>query len=342
MNKKMLKRVCRLISVLIISSLVFSLVGCGKSESAPAKSEKTIRLAHWYAESHPQHIAALKFKEIVEKDTNGSLKVQIFPNSQLGTDEQFTEAVKKGTLEMCIAGTAVANNVPEVSWTEFPFLFKSWAHARAALTGEVGQQICDAFNKIGIHCYGISVNGFRAFSSSKPLTTLAEIKTTKMRSPNIKHYMKFFETLGMNPVAIPLSELFTALEQKTADGQENPYTTVLTSKWYEVQPYMLDSKHFFSTNFLVINQKFLDSLTDDEQAILEKAAKEYQKVDWDMSEAADEDAKKKLIELGITVTPCEGELRDELVKAAEAMTPWFYQTYPGSDTIVEKIRNMNI
>lgn len=118
-----------------------------------------------------------------------------------------------------------------------------------------------------MRCLAITVNGFRQTSSNKPMYSMDDLKGQKLRTPNIPHFIQMMDCLGVTSVPMAMSEIFNALETKVADGQENPYPTIYTSSFYEVQKYILESNHMFSPNFWIINEAFYQSLTDEQRAL---------------------------------------------------------------------------
>lgn len=333
----------KLAALLIVLLFAVSLAGCGGGDKKPAAQtggdSYIIKIANWYAPEHPQNVSLNKFKEIVESKTQGKIKVQIFPNSQLGSEETFIDSVKKGTVQMGVPGTMPSRDVPLIAIAEMPFLFTGWDHAQKVFTGPIGEEIAkDLISKAGVRNLAWTVNGMRVISSNKPLEKFEDLKGLRLRVPNVPYYLEMVKGFGGNPTPMALTELFNALEQKVVDGQDNPYPTVRSAKFYEVQKYMLDTKHMFSPNLWIINEKFFQSLSKDFQQVVTDAAKEAAKFNWEISVKKDAEDMKWLQENGVKIIIPDAKFRQQLLESQKACWEWYYVKYPGSKELAEKIR----
>jgi TRAP-type C4-dicarboxylate transport system substrate-binding protein len=176
------------------------------------------------------------------------------------------------------------------------------------------------------------------FSSNQTIASLEDFKGMRIRMPNIPNYIKLGQLLGANITPMPISEVFTALEQKVVDGQDNPIATLKASAWYEVQSDVLESKHMFSPNLYIINGKLWSQLSADQQKILEEAAKVAADYEWELLEKSYEDDKKFLTEKGIKFTVPDESFQQAMETAAQPLYEEIYQTYPWAKEMVEKIK----
>lgn len=344
----MKKTMATLSSFLLATSLV--LAGCagggGGNASGTAGSGGTagkphvLKVANYFATDHPQNVALReKFKPMVEEKSGGSLQVQIYDNSKLGAEKEFYDGVRNGTIEMGIPGLIMQADVPKMAVGEWPFLFKDFAHAKKVLEGPIGKEMTDEMeSKHGVHALAWSANGFRMFSSNRPIASVNDFQGMRIRMPNIPNYIKLGQLLGANITPMPISEVFTALEQKVVDGQDNPIATLKASGWYEVQTDVLESKHMFSPNLYIINGKLWSQLTPEQQRILEEAAKAAADYEWELLEKSYEDDKKFLQEKGIRFTTPDESFRQAMETAAGPLYDEIYQTYPWAKEMVEKIK----
>ena len=337
MNKK------NWISMILCVALVMMLTGCGggdkKPEAAKPAETYTIKIANFYAADHPINLSVKKFQDIVEAKTGGKVKVQNFPNSALGSEDVFIDSVKKGTVQMGIPGTMLSRDVPSYSIVEMPFLFNGWDHARKVLNGPITEDMNKPLiEKTGMRLLGVAVNGMRVISSSKPVNKYEDLKGLRLRVPNVPYYVEMVKAFGGVPTALPLSEVFNALEQKVVDGQDNPYPTVRASKFYEVQKFIVESNHMFSPANWVINEKFFQSLPKEYQTIVIDAAKEAIQHNWDISIKKDQEDKKFLQEKGLTIVTPDKDFRDKLLDSQKGVYTWFYEKYPGTKELADKIR----
>ncbi len=280
----------KLIAMLLCMIMALSLVaGCGRggstaqtttgtaagSTAAPAEAI-TIRIGHVLAPTHPYQLGLEEFARLVNEKSNGSMKVETFHSSQLGNERDMVEGLQLGTLEMALVSTApLASFTKDFLVFDLPFIFKDTATARTVVDSEIGQGMLDGLAEKGIKGLCYWENGFRSVTNSKtPINTPADLKGMKIRTMENPVHMDSFTALGADPTPMAFGELFTALQQKTIDGQENPLPIIDTSKFYEVQTYLSMTEHFYAPAPILIAQKFYDSLTDDQKKIIEDSALE--------------------------------------------------------------------
>ena len=247
-----------------------------------------------------------RFKEEVEKNSNGQISVEIYPSGQLGSVEENLAGLLNGSLEM--------NNIyADTMALSCPALFKDEAQCDAVLSGEWGQEF---FGKIGeesgIHVLAAFCNGMRCFTTTKtPLTTVDSAKGITFRVMQSEVCEKMVSAIGANPVPMAGSEMYTALQNGTVDGQENPPVNILNDKTYEVQKYMVLDKHIASIVTFAISEKFLDSLPEDLQKVVTDAAETVTPEASEVCKKLNDEGVAKLEEYGMEVyTPTEAELED--------------------------------
>jgi C4-dicarboxylate-binding protein DctP len=275
--------------------------------SFPAMAEKLIKYGHYQPgkNDQPKHVAALAFKEHVEKATNGSLKVEIYPAGQLGPAQQVMEGLRLGTVEMAVVHDG---GIPGVYKTfnifGLPYLFNDHAHAYAVLDGQFGKDLADDMRKrTGIRLAAYADNGIRHFTNSKrPIRTPDDMKGLKMRVQPSPVFVKLVESLGASPTAIDWGELPAALAQGTADGQENGVTNILAGSLFQHQKHVSLGGHVYSLHAYLINDRFYSGLTAAEKKAVDEGVLKAQKIHRDMTREQDLSAKKVLSEKGMTVT----------------------------------------
>lgn len=312
------------------------------TNNAPAAAndpKQTIMVAHWFAEDHPIHQALLKFKEEAEDLSGGSLQVDLYPASQLGSEDTYIDSVSQGTVQMGVTGTMIAKYKPVIYAQETPFLFSGWDDAYAVLNGDLASYISDGFEDAsGMVLVGTMVNGFREFSSNIAMYSIDDFKGQRMRVPNVPHYIEMVNALGASPIAMSLTELFTAMEQKSVDGQDNPYPTDYTSSFYEVQDYILESRHMFSPANVVINANFYhNTLTDAQREVLDTAIADAIAYNWDLSAEADETAKQNLIDAGVEITVPDDAFIADLQAAMQPVYDWYFENIEGSEDFIKAV-----
>lgn len=312
-------------------------------QTASSGSTVTIKIGHVEAEDRSTHQALVKyFKEPVEEKSGGSIKVEIHPNGALGGDTELTESVSMGTLDAALPSTSVfVTYSPEFGVMDMPWLFSSAENAFAAMDGDMGAFFDEKLEAVGIHNLGYSYNGLRSMTnSSRPITKPEDLKGLKMRVMENQVFIDFFNTLGASATPMSFNELFTGLQQHTVDGQENPPSLIYASKFQEVQSYLSLTEHV--NNFLgfIMNQKFYDSLTDEQKTIVDEAAAEFVKQQRQMELEDTQLYVDKLAEEGMEVNTLTAE---EKAAFREALEPMYekYRSEFGDDVfaLAEKYEN---
>ena len=273
-------------SLIFVLCLVvaFSLVlaGCGGKKEEPKKTEAkkiSIKMSVTTpAETSPWNIAAKKWAELVKERTKGRVEITTFPNEQLssGNQQKGIEQVAAGITGASIHSTIIYSVIePKLAVVSMPWILPNNAAVDKAMKGAPGEEIKKLVRAKGIEPLAFGENGFRHWTNSKkPLTSPEDMKGLKMRVPGMKMYISLFKAMGADPTAMSFSEVFTALQQGTIDGQENPISVIYTSKLQEVQKYLTICNYSYDPLVLGINKKLYDSMDKETQDILKKAAEE--------------------------------------------------------------------
>ena len=323
-------------------SLLLALTVCmavfGLNAQAMAAKKIVVKCTSYYAPSHPVSQSMEFFKETLEKESDGRFQVQYYPNNQLGPEEVFIDQVKRGTIQIAISGSIPKKDEIRLNLVEPPFIIESWKQAYAAYNGPIGEMVKGDYHKnTGTKIFGFLVNGFREISSSKPATNMEELGKLKLRVPTTDLYVNMFKGFGCNTVMMPMSEVYNALETKVVDGQDNPYPTVVASGWWEVQKYLLESRHMFTANLVLLNGKWHDGLNDEDRALFDKCLKATVDHNWKISEEADTNARKFLEEKGLQIHVPSPEFRQQMKDSLKDFYEWFYETVPGSREIIAEM-----
>jgi len=236
---------------------------------------RMIRFGYGLNEDSNQGRAAKLFAEEVAKASGGKLKVRTFGAASLGPDSQMQNALIGGAQEMMVGSTATLVGITkEMAVWDTPFLFTRETQADAVLDGPVGRRIMDKLEEKGLVGLVYWENGFRNMTNNaRPIAKLEDFEGIKLRVMPNPVFLETFRLMGANAVPLPFSELFTALETKAVDGQENPYNTILSSKFYEVQKYLTVTNHVYSPWILTASKRWWDGLSQTEKDILLEAAK---------------------------------------------------------------------
>ena len=297
MNRKLITGVC-----LLAFLLSLMLAGCGGSQKATAdNNKKVIRLGYILAPGSDADKGAQKFKEIVEKNSNGRLEVQTFPSSQLGSEFGMIESQQMGSQEMQIAGDGPINAFePRFGALTMPFAFRSIQHMINVYDGPIGEELNKAFIKDkNIHLLGVWVRGSRYLSANKEIKTPADLQGYKMRVPSQNIYVETWKQLGATPVTLDLAELYSALQQGLVGGQENPLDLINTSGYYQVQKYVMDTKHVYGPYLITMSESFYSSLPDDLKKVVNDAVKEAGAYERNIVETSEDQNKAELEKKGV-------------------------------------------
>ncbi len=249
-------------------------VAVGGIASAQDIKPRIIRFGYGLNEDSNQGRAAKVFAQAVEKASGGKMRVRAIGAAALGPDTQMQQALVGGAQEMMVGSTATLVGITkEMALWDTPFLFNNTREADAVLDGPIGQKVMDQLQAKGLVGLAYWENGFRNLTNStRPVAKLEDLSGIKLRVMQNNVYLDSFKQLGANAVPLPFSELFNALETKTVDGQENPYNTILSSKFYEVQKYLSVTNHVYSPWIMLVSKKWWDQLSKDEQKVLRDAA----------------------------------------------------------------------
>jgi TRAP-type transport system periplasmic protein len=281
---------------LITLTAALTLLAAGGMAQAQDIQERTIRLGHLNNSDHPTSWGAKKFAELVAAKSGGKITVKEFPSSQLGNELQQQSALQGGVQEMLVASTtSLTGVVKEFGLFDFPFLFSSGKQADAMVDGPLGKVLSGKLAEKGVIVLGFFDLGFRNVTNSKrPITKAEDLEGLKLRVIPNPVFLETFKTFKANPLPMPFAELYNALESKAVDGEENPYSVILSSKFYEVQKYVSGTNHVYATNPVQISKRFWDKLSPVEQKLLQEAVIEAQNYQRTASRDA---AGKALVEL---------------------------------------------
>ena len=260
----------------LVRSVAFALAIAGATAAVQAADYKPriIRFGYGLAEDSNQGRAVRYFSEDLAKRTGGKLKAKSFASASLGSDIQMQNALIGGAQEMMVGSTAtLVGIVKDFGVYDLPFLFNNEQEADAILDGPFGRKLADKLNEKGLVGLVYWENGFRNLTNTKrPVEKMEDLQGIKLRVMQNPVYIDMFNSFGANAVPLAFSELFTALETKTVDGQENPVNTIQSSKFYEVQKYLSLTKHVYSPWIVLASKKWWDGLSADEKKALNDSA----------------------------------------------------------------------
>jgi len=278
-----MKKFSVILSIVVLSLAIF-IQACLKSDKV------VIKLGHIAEATNPYGQGADYFAKLVAEKSGGKIEVKVFPSSQLGAQKELIEGLIYGTVDMTLTGTAELGTFqPQMALFDLPFLFKDRDHAYRALDS-VGMDLGKALEPKGIKLLGYMENGIRHLTNNKrPVKSPADMKGLKIRVMNNKVYIEMIKALGGSPTPMAFAELYSAMQQGTVDGQENPSAHIFTKRFFEVQKYASLTGHAYAPEPVLISMKTWNKLTDEQKKIIQDAANEAVAWQRKLSEAKDEE-----------------------------------------------------
>lgn len=257
--------------------LATTAVAFGLSAAAPAFAEfneRTIRVSNGINEDHPVGNGIKAMQACLDDKSGGKLKLQAFWGGALGGDLQATQALRSGVQEAVVTSSSpLVGIVPALGVFDLPFLFANPAEAYEVLDGDFGDMMNAKMAEAGVVNLAYWENGFRNLSNSqRPITKWEDFEGLKVRVMQNNIFLDTFQNLGANATPMAFGEVFSALETKAIDAQENPYVTIDTSKFYEVQNYVTETNHAYTPFLFLFSKAIFDSYTEEEQAALRECA----------------------------------------------------------------------
>jgi len=312
-------KLSKIIFMSIVLSLILIVSACGEDSSSKDKKgseeEIVLKFGHVLAPNHPYNLGAEKFKEVLEKNAPQPVKVEIFHSSQLGSERDMTEGLQLGTVDIAIAPGTIASFEPSMGVLDLPYIFRDQEHAYKVLDGEIGDELAKNLTKNNMRLLAYWENGFRHVTNSqKPINTPDDLKGIKLRVPENSIYQTTFNTWGANATTMAFGELYTGLQQKTVDGQENPLALISTNKFYETQEYLSLTGHFYGPAQVLISEITWNKLSPEMQKAVQEAADEAR--DYERQLLSDQNA-EYLAELeteGMKINEVDKEAFQEAAK----------------------------
>ena len=253
----MFRKITTLVATAALSAMLVS-------GSALASAPITIKFAHVVAENTPKGKMATKFKELVAERLGGKVVVEVFPNSQLFGDENVLEAMLLGDVQMAAPALSKFDRyTPQLQIFDLPFLFKDMAAVEKFQQSEKGQALLKTIDSKGLVGLGYLHNGLKQLTCSTPLKVPADAAGLKFRIMSSDVLAAQFQALNAVPLKKPFSEVFTLLQTKAIDGQENTYSNIYSQKYYEIQPYITETNHGLLDYMVVTSKEFWMSIPDD-------------------------------------------------------------------------------
>jgi len=271
-----------------------------------AEYKATWKLASTQSMDHPYMVGAQKFADLMKERTNGRITVKLYPSNQLGKGErEMTEGIQQGAIDLLVTSTGPLGGFsPSINILDFPFLFRDFKHVDLVLDGPIGQKLLDDFSKASIKALAFWENGFRNLTNAKgPVKKVEDGKGLKIRTMENKVHLAAWKAAGLNPTPMAWGEVFTALQQKVIDGQENPIAVYYSSKlWDAGQKFFSLSQHVYSPSPFLMSPKTFNAMPKEDQQLTVKTAMEVAKFQRKVNRDGEEAKLQDMAKQGVTVT----------------------------------------
>lgn len=284
-------------SIIILFFIWFT--GC--SSHHDGKTEFVLLAGHQANESDIWHQSLVYFSDRVNEMTDGRVEVRVYPNEQLGKERELIRSIKLGVVDITTTGETMQNWAKLTAFCAIPYLIRDSEHLKKVAGGEIGKLIeQNMIDEIGLRPIAYFERGARHLTSNRPIKTPEDLNGIILRVPNVPVFVKVWEALGAKPTPMTFSEVFTALQQGTVEAQENPYSFIYTSGFYEVQDYINLTRHVIGWVYVVIGEDKFQSLPKDIQDILIEAGQEMQDYHQSLFHEEEMELERILKEKGMT------------------------------------------
>jgi tripartite ATP-independent transporter DctP family solute receptor len=300
--------------------------------SAPAQAAQyTIRVAFPGNEAHGSFIALERFKQGIEERTDGRVRVDLFPNSQLGSDRHVIESMSIGTLEMVVTGaTSLLVLDDRLMFIDLPFLFPTYEIAFRAYDEYLVTEVNRILEAHDIYVMFFGALGYRHITNNRgPIRTPDDLSGIKIRTTENPLHVETFRLFGANPTPVAFAELYTALQQGTVDAQENTISVMFTSRLFEAQRYLSLTGHSYSTAPFMINRSFLENLPADIRTIILEVAQETKPFQREIIEQQNAQFVEEIVQAGLQLNELSQEDRQAFVELSQPLFDAYIQRHGG-------------
>ena len=311
----------RLLAVVLIVGMMFGMAACGNAgatDNSGTEEAEVQRYAWPLGSSSPEdtvtQLYAEKFAEEVERLSDGRMKITVYPNSVLGGDRELLESCKDGDIPFVVQNTA-----PQVTFMkdtavfDMPALFETIEEVREHVDNpEFLELMKQVYRDGGYELLGYADQGFRVMTTNKKVESLADFKGQKIRTMENSYHMAYWKALGASPTPMTFSEVYIGLQQGTIDAQENPYEVIVSNKLYEQQDYVVETNHLPHLISLIVSEEFFNSLTKEQQDIIQQAADTAKAYAREQSDARIASRMETIEKSGTEIITPSEELYDEI------------------------------
>jgi tripartite ATP-independent transporter DctP family solute receptor len=326
-------------AVLLLSAM---LVSCSKKEQAPgakpAGPEYNFNIGFSPNEESVNFAIATKAKELMEQKSGGRVTMTIYPSSQLGKDRETIEGTIAGNVDFVLLVTPLyVDFVPTVAVFDLPNIFPDLATARKALDGQILTVMQAAFEKYGLKLFSFSDAGFRELTTNKPIRSIGDFAGQKIRVMENKNHIEYWRSLGANPTPMDFAEVYISLQQKTIDGQENPYDLINSSKFYEVQNAVVETNHILHILTPAMNLGRYNGLPADVQKIVAESMVEAARYGRQVADERIEGYKKTITDSKTEIITISEDMRQEILRRSQGVVT-MVRAQVGTDVVDQVLK----
>ncbi|MDH3638184.1 MAG: TRAP transporter substrate-binding protein [Gammaproteobacteria bacterium] len=306
----------------------------------PVASAETMELkfGHVGAPGSLFELSVNEFAKRANEKLGGKAKVVVFGSSQLGKDKELLQKLKLGTVDFALPSTVMSTVAGEFGLFEMPYLVKDRKHMAKIESEIFWSKHAPAVESKGYKIIGVWENGFRHITNNKrPVNVPADLKGLKLRTPKGTWRVKMFQTYGANPTPMSFSEVFTALQTSTIDGQENPYAQIYSGKFHEVQKYLSITGHVYTPAYVTVGLKKWNSLPEDVRQVLEQVAKETQGFVYENAARLEVELLDKIKSAGVQVNEAD---KDAFIDASGSIYDEFSASVSGGGDLIKKAQSL--
>jgi len=313
--------------------LLVLLLGTG-----PALAQMELKFGHVGAPGSLFALSAEEFARRANEKLGDTAKVVVFGSSQLGNDRELLQKLKLGTVDFALPSSVMSSVVDEFGLFEMPYLVKDREHMQAIEEAVFWPELAPLVEEDGYKILALWENGFRHITNNvRPIDVPGDLDGIKLRTPRGEWRVKMFQTYGANPTPMAFSEVFTALQTGTIDGQENPYAQIASAKFQEVQDYLSITGHVYTPAYVLVGKGKFEGLPEDVQQVLTEAARETQAFVYETAAQLEEDLLGVIQEAGVQVNEAD---KAAFIAASAPIYEEFAGTVEGAGAMIEKAQSV--
>ena len=323
----------RMIALMVVAAMFCS------AGAALAADKMTLKFGSGHSQTHPIELGYALIRDVLEETSEGRIKVELFPNGQLGNESEMVEMTKLGTMTGISVGRYEETTL-KLYLLSLPFLFKDYAHVNKVLSGPVGDYVAGFAEDNGLKILDWWHSGFRQITNKvRPIKSPEDLKGLKMRTPPMENILRTMQSFGASATPIPYPELYMALKTGVVDGQENPYVNIYSEKFYEVQKYVTEVNYIYIASPFLVNLDWWNGLDPEDQALIQNAVELGGDYCNGLTESKDQEFLRMLVEdHGMELYKPSDEERAAFVSLVQPVYDYFIEQGAATQEMIDLIQ----